>query len=64
MELSPSREAANCAATEELPSTQDNVTSIAKPPQYHKNCQLETEKTIKQNRKLPVTRKDDFLWDI
>jgi hypothetical protein len=44
--------------------TQVNVTLAAKPPQPHKNCQLETEQTIKQNRKLPITRKDDFLLEI
>jgi hypothetical protein len=44
--------------------TQVNVTLAAKPPQPHKNCQLETEQTIKRNRKLLITRKDDFLWEI
>lgn len=43
---------------------QVNVSSIAQPSHALTNCQLATEHAPKRNRKLPVTRKDDFLWEI
>jgi hypothetical protein len=43
---------------------QVTVSLIPKPSQAHINYQLTTEQTSKHISKLPITRKDDFLWEI
>lgn len=40
----------------------DKETQV-KPVQVHKNCQLKIEQITKWNRKLLITRRDDFLWE-
>ena len=45
---------------------QVNASSITRPSPTLTpiNCQLPTEQAPKRTKKLPVTRKDDFLWGI
>jgi hypothetical protein len=43
---------------------QVNDSLIVKSAHTHINSQLEKEQIPRRNRKVPITMKDDFLWEI